>query len=133
MRSASSRAPADIPNTARKMISSASAWVRECSANDSPGRQAATSRSATSSIVPVSARMRSPWKAGSISLRWAMCSAPSSSSTEREPTIGSSTRAPSPGCRTSAGVANISRISSGCVRKIHLPSGGPRSTVKRSP
>ena len=32
--------------------------------------------------------MRSPWKGGSSSLRWRMCSAPSSSSTERSPSTG---------------------------------------------
>ena len=32
--------------------------------------------------------MRSPWKAGSISLRWRMCSSPSSSSSECGPSVG---------------------------------------------
>ena len=49
-----------------------------------------TSRATTSRTVASYARMRSPWNGGSISLRRARCSRPSSSSSEREPTIGCS-------------------------------------------
>ncbi len=76
--------------------------------------------------------MRSPWKAGSISLRCSMCAASSSRITELVPTTGSSTRAPSPGRRTSGGAVKTSFTSAGSVSITN--GGAPGSLiVKRLP
>ena len=75
--------------------------------------QLATSRSATSAISPESRCIFSPWKAGSISLRWLRWARSSSRITEFDPTTGSSSLAPSPGCSTSGGAVKISRRCSG--------------------
>ena len=76
--------------------------------------------------------IRSPWNAGSISLRCSMWESPSSRMTELRPTIGSSVRAPSPGWRTSGGAVKISLTSSGSVS---ITNGGVegRRRVKRLP
>ena len=84
------RAASVTPNTARRITSSVTACIRGCSANGSPAGQLSTSRATTSRTVASYARMRAPWNGGSISLRRARCSRPSSSSSEREPMIGCS-------------------------------------------
>ena len=84
------RAGSVTPKTARRITSSVTACMRGCSANGSPSGQLSTSAATTSRTVASYARMRSPWNGGSISLRRARCSRPSSSSSEREPMIGCS-------------------------------------------
>ena len=71
-RRASRRSPASRPNTARRMISSVSAWKRGWSWTGSRSAKLATSRSASSSMSPESRCILSPWKAGSISFRCSM-------------------------------------------------------------
>ena len=56
--------------------------------------------------------MRSPWKGGSMTLRRERCSAPSSSSTERGPTIGRSDSV-RPGAGRGRGSEYSARITSG--------------------
>ena len=76
--------------------------------------------------------MRSPWKDGSISLRWRMCSGPSSSSTELRPISGSSGVAfASPACSTSGSPVKTCLISSGSAMNTIVPIG--KRTVNRSP
>src|SRR4051812_11483482 len=76
--------------------------------------------------------MRSPWKEGSISLRWRMCSGSSSSSTECFPMIGSSGAAlPSPACSTSGSPVNTRLITSGSQIQMMFPN--TNRTVKKSP
>ncbi len=76
--------------------------------------------------------MRSPWKAGSISLRCERWALSSSRITELAPTTGSSTFAPSPGCSTSGGAVKTSLTSAGSER---WTNGGVWRTrrVKRLP
>ena len=72
--------------------------------------------------------MRSPWNGGSSSLRWRMCSAPSSSSTDRSPTTGPSTALASPArncsgeprktCFTRSGWNTITKPGSNSDRKV---------------
>ena len=91
-RSASSRSPESSPNTARRMISSVSAWRRGCSATGSSRGQRATSRSATSCISPESRCIFSPWKAGQHQLALAEVGAArraGSPSSRRPPARGS--------------------------------------------
>ena len=76
--------------------------------------------------------MRSPWNAGSISLRCSMWTPPSSRITELSPTIGCSTRAPSPGRRTSGGAVNTCLICSGSVIITNDGASG-NLNVKRLP
>ena len=86
----SSRAGSVTPNTARRITSSVTACIRGWIGNGSPSGQESISVVAASAITDSYRRMRSPWKAGSISLRRERCSAPSRSSTERGPITGSS-------------------------------------------
>ena len=94
--------------------------------------QLATSRSATSCMTLDSRAILSPWNAGSISLRCSMWASPSSRITELLPTTGSSTRAPLPGCSTSAGAVNTCLISAGSVIITNGGAIGSR-IVKRLP
>ena len=76
--------------------------------------------------------MRSPWKAGSISLRCSMWGSSSSRITECRPTSGSRTFAPVPGCSTSGGAVKTSFTSSGSVMITNGGVNGNR-IVKRLP
>ena len=85
---------------------SPAASATACSAAARTARRPATSRSrgpSQSRIVSAWASICRPWKGGSISRRWRRCSAPSSSSTERWPTIGPSRALASPACSWSSG------------------------------
>ncbi len=55
----------------------------------------------------------SPWNGGSISRRWRMCSAPSSTRIERAPVNGSIAADAAPGRSTSGPAANTRLTSSG--------------------
>ena len=84
------RARSVTPNTARRITSSVTRCIRGWIANGSPSGQPVTSRSTTSRTIDSYARMRAPWNGGSITLRRARCSLPSSSRSDRAPMIGSS-------------------------------------------
>src|SRR5512145_2798490 len=76
--------------------------------------------------------MRSPWKDGSISRRWRMCSRPSSNRTELRPISGSSGVAfASPAWKTSGSPVKTSLIRPGSAVNATVPIG--KRTVKRSP
>ena len=77
--------------------------------------------------------MRSPWNGGGISLRCAQVLRAVEQQHGMRPSIG---------LRITGALARVQHVGgraehladwSGWVRKIHLPSGGPRSTVKRLP
>ncbi len=130
--SPSSCGPASRPNTARRITSSVNAWKRGCSSIGCPVGHEAASCSATSCIVLARRCIFSPWKAGSISLRWLRCSPWSRRITEFLPTSGSRMRAPSPGCSTAGSAVKTSFT---CAGSAIITKGGVarRRIVKRLP
>ncbi len=83
------RPSSSTPKTARMITSSVIACIPGWRAKRSPGRQRETSRSVASAITDSYARIRSPWKGGSISFRRRRCSSPpGSSSTDFGPSSG---------------------------------------------
>ena len=132
-RSASRRSPGSRPKTARRMISRVSPCIRGCSSSSGSAPQDAPRARSPPRPGPSSRSIRSPWNAGSISLRCSMCASPSSRITEFAPTIGSQRRArPRPGWRTSGGAVKICLISSGSVSITNGGANGQRR-VKRLP
>ena len=83
-----SRRSSATPNTALMITSRVIDCIAGWRGKGSPTGQRAISRSVTSSIVRSYARIRSPWKGGSISLRRARCSVPSSRSRDLSPSSG---------------------------------------------
>ena len=107
------RAGSSSPKTARMITSSVIACISGSAGNARPRGQRAMRSSATSAIVAPYARMRSPWNGGSIMRRWRRCSAPSSRSTEPDPSTGASTMLPSPARSTSGSPENTVLTASG--------------------
>ena len=78
------------PKTARRITSNVIACMLGWTGNLVPTGHASSSRSVASRTTSSYARIRSPWKGGSITLRRDRWSAPSSSRSERGPTSGPS-------------------------------------------
>ncbi len=126
----SCRGPSATPNTAEAITSSVSACIDGSSVKSRSTGHESIARSAASRIVCSYARMRSPWNGGSSSLRWRMCSAPSSNSTDRAPTTGPSTALASPArscvggarntCFTSSGWKTMTKPESKMLRKVTM-------------
>ena len=87
-RSRSWRSGSATPKTARRITSSVIACMLGWTGKARPTGHEASSRSDASRMIGSYARIRSPRNGGSMTLRRERCSDPSSSSSERAPTIG---------------------------------------------
>ncbi len=84
-------------------------------------------------ITSAYSRMRSPWKGGSSSLRWRMCSGPISVITELGPMIEAIGEAPAAEGATSGGAVKTALTASGSLTITSLRPLGKNVSVKLSP